>query len=211
MVSNYFPVPNCVQIDMLYHKDANDNVVENVYHVGTTVAADQTFLASLVNVFETWESATMRSQRDTDVALDRIIARDLSSANGQVFTKPENIAGTRAGTHLPAHCSWAIKWSTGKRGRSFRGRTFHIGLGLADLNAADPNTVDATRAAAIVAAYGGLLTSIGTFGASLVVVQRKSAGNWINPPLTHPITAATFTDLNVDSQRRRLPGHNRHR
>lgn len=211
MSGTYYPVPNCVQVDMIYDQEETTTLVENVYHVASTLPKDQTLLQGIEAVFESWENTTMKATRGTDVALLKIIVRDLSDPNGQTYTKGLSIAGTRAGTHLPNHNTFAIKWDTGRRGRSFRGRTYHIGIGLADLNVGDANTLDSTRAAALVTAYQALITNITTFGAQLVVVQRKSANAWINPPLTHEIKTATYSDLYIDSQRRRLPGHNRHR
>lgn len=211
MPSNYFPVPNCLQVDMIYIQGDASTTVENVYHVASTATKDQAFLSSLEAVFESWENTTAKLQRATSVVLQKIIVRDLSDPNGNTLTKAVNITGTHAGTHLPNHNTFAVKMDTGKRGRSFRGRVYHIGVNLADISAFSDNALDATRAAAIVAAYQGLITNVATFGAGLVVVQRKRANEWINPPVTHPILTATYTDLNIDSQRRRLPGHNRHR
>ena len=101
-----------------------------------------------------------------------------------------------------------ISFRTATAGRSFRGRNYIPGISVSDV---DGNMIDTAWALALQAAYLGL-TSAGAFDPepfNWVVASFFLNGAPRGSAVGTIITNAIFTDLVVDSQRRRLPGRGR--
>jgi hypothetical protein len=102
----------------------------------------------------------------------------------------------------------AVSWRTGITGRSFRGRTYHLGLSEAQYVG---STLEVTPAGLILTAYDALLTTINAISGNQMGVLSRYADKAprVNGLLT-PISNVEFVDLVLDSQRRRLPLHGIH-
>lgn len=145
--------------------------------------------------------------------------------NGKVYADSDYpIVGSGEGAGLPNSATIAIEWRTALLGRSFHGRSFHIGLLESALNTDNPNRLKPTALTGIPAAYDALRSALTAYEFSdlgvptaindrfpLVVMSYVTAGVARTPALPTVITSATLSDPFVDSMRRRLPGHNRHR
>lgn len=207
----YFPVPDTCQLEMVYQSNEPTNLVENVYHFHRVGGFTPAQMTDLITYMQNWETTYAKAQRGTSTALLKIRVRDLSVANGAIVGADMFVAGTHTGSHYPSHVTWAIKWTTGLSGRSNRGRTYWIGLTESMSSAVDDNQIDPTVAGAIVSAASNIITGTIPDTAQLVVVSRRLNNAWRSPPVTIPITAVGYADQIFDSQRRRLPGHNRRR
>lgn len=207
----YYPVPETCQLEMVYSQEESTNLVENVYHFQRSGGWSAAQMTDLLTYMSSWETTYGKAWRPGSVGLLKIRCRDLSVVNGLEVAADYFIAGTNVGEDLPSNVTWALKWTTGFAGRSYRGRTYHIGVCRTFLNTGDRNIMDATTAGSIVTAYSHILTGTIPDTGKLVVVSRKGGNAWRNPPITTPIIAVGYADLIVDNQRRRLPGHNRHR
>jgi hypothetical protein len=144
-------------------------------------------------------------------ALVRVIARDLSAPDGLVVTKSVTpfILGGAGGIPLPNHVTLAVKANTGLGGRSNRGRVFHIGLSSAMVTG---STINPPWDSNIVNAYNALIPALNAFNAAApAVLSRFHNKVQRNPATFNLISNYSLTDLTVDSMRRRLPNHNRHR
>lgn len=204
-----YPVPETCQAEMVYQSNEPTNLVENVYHFQRTGGWTATQMSDLITYLQAWENTSAKSLRGTSTALLKIRVRDLAVANGAYAAADMNVAGTHTGAHYPSSVTWAVKWTTGLTGRSNRGRSYWIGLTETMSSATDDNSIDATVAGAIVSACSALLTGAIPDAGKLVVVSRRHANAWRNPPVTVPITGVGYADTILDNQRRRLPGHNR--
>lgn len=182
--------------------------VENVYHVIQADEWNATTLMSLAEDFDTWWHTNLQPSLPNDLVLREVVATDLSSATGPSVTFPATSpqAGAQNVESLPNNVTLAIKWLTSSRGRSFRGRTFH--LGLSD-TVVLRNTATDALIAQLQTAYEALLTSITAGdGAALCVLSEVSGGAPRANGICTEITGVSI-DPTIDSQRRRLPGRGR--
>lgn len=147
------------------------------------------------------------------VTLRQVLATDISVAGGLsvIGTTGLPTTGGNNTTGYPNNVTLAVKWGTGLAGRSFRGRTYHIGLVITQVDTND--NVVASELNAIVGAYDALRTALdnATLGVEMVVVSRYSGVDANHKPIprvtgiTTPISGVS-ADPVTDSQRRRLPG-----
>lgn len=199
----FVPVPNVAQVDMVFMY--NGQRCENVYHVQQESPYDQTSLAVLATLFRDWWDDEFKAGAPNTLALVLIVARalDTDSSPSIEFSAGLPIQGqvTAAG-QLPNNVTQAIKWTTALRGRSYRGRTYHIGL-TEDMVIG--NTVQEPHLAYQANRYNALLTALDGLPGNLVVVSKIHNGVERTTGIATPVQAVSV-DSTVDSQRRRLPG-----
>ncbi len=199
----FIPAPNTAQIDMVFMY--NGQRCENVYHVQQETPYDQTSLAVLAALFKNWWDTDMRPLCPNTLGLVLIVARSLESESAPTieYSSGLPIAGaiTTVG-QLPNNVTVAVKWTTALRGRSYRGRTFH--LGLRD-DMVTGNTVDPTALTALQGGYQGLIDDLDGLPGDLVVVSRYHNNAPRVTAVVTPVQGFSI-DSTVDSQRRRLPG-----
>lgn len=205
----FIPFDKTAQLTAIYSQSGQ--IVENVYHFTGGAEWDTTSLGALGIAFENWETAHGSAIRNTNTALFKLLIVDLAVADSFLVVSTATIDGTVASEPLPNNVSLAVKWTTNKRGRSFRGRTFHIGLCEAMRDSTDHNSINTGFETSLLFVYDALLTTAWPNGAVPVVASSRTGGAWRTTGVTTPIIAANLTDLVFDSQRRRLPFHNVHR
>lgn len=212
------PCPNIAQVELIY--TASSQPCENVYHVLMDSGWDATKLAALTDDMATWNHAHLRGMQSAEVFLQKIRATDLTTSTGlvhEVAVSPPD-QGADTGAPLPNNVTIAVSWRTGLRGRSQRGRTYVIGLTEERLGS-DAQEVTSGDAGSIITVFEALIEAIDAVtGRHLVVLSRFHGVD----PTTHKpvprangvgtiITNVILADPFIDSQRRRLPAHNRHR
>lgn len=207
MPNPFIPLPDTAQVQMIY-TSANEPC-ENVYYVQGATGWDIAGLTALVTYFAAWESGTAHTMRSDNVILTLIRAVDFSTSTGAEVETPQAITGTLTPNHLPNNVTWSIKANTGLRGRSFRGRTYWIGLNGAQVDTSGQSVLNAP-ATNIVAGLNTLRTGALPNSGKLVVASRFSGGNPRAVGVCTPIIEYVAIDQFTDSQRRRLHGHNRH-
>lgn len=203
----YIPADKVAQVDLIY--DCNGEICENVYNVLGTAEWTGTLLASLITAVVGWETTSGSTLRTSGCGAVKIVATDLSSQTGPSIIRSitPTINGINTGT-MPNNVTVAIKLGTDQRGRSFRGRTYWIGLWPTAVFA---QQINASVAGQLLTSIGLLQAAVGTVnGGKLAVVSRRTGNNPRVAALVTPVTTFSI-DPNLDSQRRRLPGHNRHR
>ena len=168
---------------------------------GVTIAKMEDLAAELVD----WWDTNVRAFMGNYVALQRLRLLDLSTAESFEFTWSTGlpITGTRVGTDLPANLAFCMKLSTGLSGRSNRGRIYFFGMVEGDVTG---NSVTSTYANGVRSAANALKTLVGsedTYG--LVVASFISGGQPRVTAQVTPVIDASYVDLRVDTQRRRLP------
>lgn len=113
------------------------------------------------------------------------------------------VGGVATGA-LPNNVAFCVKRLSGLAGRSARGRVFIGGIPFAERSST--NVFDVSWAADIVAGLNGLRTAWVAADWLEVIVSRRTAGVANIPPISRLVNAYVASDLNADSQRRRLPG-----
>lgn len=106
---------------------------------------------------------------------------------------------------MPNVITVAVKWVTALRGRSYRGRTYHIGL--LETHILD-NMITTAAQTLLQTYYVNLWGSVAILTAEMVVASRIQGGVEREVGLMTPIIGFQI-DRVVDTQRRRLPGRGR--
>jgi hypothetical protein len=205
----FIPAVNTARVEMVFHE--NGCIIENVYHVLKGSAFGGTDLTDIAQAFRDWWDAELQSVVADDVALDLIKVRNMTTATSPAieFTDGLPLVGGSGGGALPNNSTLAIKWTTGFAGRSFRGRTYHIGLTDNDL--ANTVSIDSTAQSFFAAAYEALIGAVSDLSMDLVVASFFSGVDVNGDPIPRstavltPIVGAVV-DTALDSQRRRLLG-----
>lgn len=202
----FIPVPNVAQVEMLYTQQGEP--CENVYHYQFAAPPTALDLNNLIDAMKAWELNHASALRNVATELTRIRARDLSVQDGLIVDRQviPTIVGADVSTGLPNNVTVAIAKRTGLGGRSFRGRTFHIGLSD---NQVGNNEILPPTLTALGQVYTLLINVDLSGNPPLVVVSRRHGGNPRLVGVATPVTSITI-DKFTDSQRRRLPEHNRH-
>jgi len=201
----FVPFPNTCQVSL--HMTKGDQLIENGFHVESLAPLTVGDLEAIGAVFfEWWDSH--RNLVINTVTLREIDLRDLSTSSGIGFLYSDGLplVGLLSGSAMPNSVTCAIKWGTGLTGRSFRGRTYHIGLAESQVN---NNSLDSATITGLLASYNNLIGLIKTAGFTMVVASRVSNGAPRVTGVTTEILTASFADPTIDNQRKRLPGRGR--
>lgn len=198
----FVPFANTAQIEMVFSQSGQ--IVENVFHVEKGSPYDADDLAIAAATFVDWWDTEMQALIPDNVSLNVVRARALDTESGVAieYTTSLPLVGGNGSNTMPNNVTFAIKWSTGLAGRSYRGRTYHIGVEPSNL--VDPNHLSSSAVTGFTAAYSALLTSFTDPDEHLVVASRVNGGAPRVTGVTTEITAATINPT-LDSQRRRLP------
>lgn len=196
--------PGVVRVEM--HFTYQGSKVMNVYHIkDNNPPVDETDLHLYANTFKNWWLDIMRPAISRDATLTDVAARELIDG-GIAVLESEGLpaAGTRDVTGAPGNVTLAIHWGTGLMGRSYHGRTYHIGL---------PNDqfanghMLAPALATLLDHYNALRVALDNafVAADFAVLSTVHGGFPRGTPIATPITGVAIDDA-LDSQRRRLPG-----
>jgi len=196
--------PNCGEFGLQI--TVNGQKCANVFHVEGAAPYNAGTLTVVSAFLTTWWFDNIRPQLSNDVALTSIIARSLESINAPSIefddTMPIVGSASTNGPILPHNVTVAIKWTTGLRGRSYRGRTYHPALYEGQVVG---SIVDAGELTQLVDGYSALIPALAAEGYTLVVYSRYANKLERATGVCTPITNCSADDV-VDSQRRRLPG-----
>lgn len=194
------PVPNVGSFALCYTLQGQQ--VQNVFHLLNDSPFDEVSLALACDVLKTWWSAGYRSNCSSAVSLVRIIARGLDSDSSPSieYTNGLPLAGTGSSPAMPGNVTVAVKLGTSLGGRSYRGRSYFVGLQQSQVSG---NQLSAGTGTTITAIYNELRDALDSTPWELVVVSRFHANAERAVGIATPIVS-TYVDGNLDSQRRRL-------
>lgn len=194
----------CAEVVVTFKHNTLGTIMKNVFGVRHTNAQSWTpgELSALGTAVNTWWSGGFRALCSNEISLTSVLCRDLSSEDSFVNEVLFANVGTLASPAMPANVTFALKFLTGLAGRSKRGRLYFIGLGESQVAG---NFVGVTPATAMVTALNTLKdTTLPALTAQLVVLSRFHDGVQRETGLYTPVTTIGYTDLRVDTQRRRL-------
>jgi hypothetical protein len=195
--------PGVASVELIF--DALGQKVENVYHVKQEDAWTETDLTNVAAAFKDWFSVDMAPITHSSVSLGKIVCKDLSTSTGPAieYVADLPIAGGYSSTAIcPLNVTAAVSFGTALRGRSYRGRIYHVGLAVAYVSG---NQLGSGTQGSFLSAYGALVTAVSTAGFQLCVLSRFAAKALRTNGIGTAITSVSV-DINLDSQRRRLAG-----
>lgn len=198
--------PNVAEVVMQFKQDGQ--YLYNKHHFFDDAGWDEGRLNNLGLAIRTWWNDSIKSMVANTVSLEAITCRDLSVASGleTAVTTGLPIAGTNSFNNSPNSVTVAIKKATGRAGRAYHGRTYHVGL---PSNGYTGNTLTPGMVTALRDGYDALKDPDGPLlGMTLVVLSEVVGGAWRATGLATPVTGISVDNI-IDNQRRRLPGRGR--
>lgn len=209
----FVPVENTALVEMRYTYQGEP--VENTLYFLSEIAFDVAALNALGLACRDWWTTFLFPLQSVHVSLREVFVTDLTSDISPAVSITAGLpsAGSIAGEAMSNNVAPCISFKTANRGRSFRGRNYLVGINIDQVSG---NAIVGTYATAMTSAYEELFSIAGALDLTWVVVSRFSGftivdGKKVPTPraagLATPIVSVLFTDLTVDSQRRRLPGH----
>jgi len=200
----YIPVPDVAMVELRGNLFSQN--IENTLYFEYSGPPSTTALEELGDAVAAWWIAEVVANLSSDYSYREAYVTDLSASTAPTYVALEltPVAGGNSSPSLPGNVAACISFRTPIRGRSGRGRNYLSGLGE---NAVTGNQFGSSTASALTFAYNLLVDGIEDMpGWTWVVVSRYTAGAPRALGVAYPITTAAFTDLNIDSQRRRLTG-----
>jgi hypothetical protein len=196
------PVGLTARVQMIFSQAGKN--VENVWHVTRAaipfVAPD---LGAIAAVYASWYGTYLRNFQPTGCSFVKLVLTDLTASTSPQleYVSGLPLAGTGSGAELPMNATVAVRINTALRGRSYRGRIFHVGLME---NQVVGSFIGSSFLAPLVSCYTQLNTQLQAAGYELSVVSYVSAKVRRAAGLATLVSSITI-DGGVDSQRRRLP------
>jgi len=195
------------------HLEAVGNLLgqacETAFHWVTNEVISEEFLSDACDVLDLWLRGTLESHVSSHLAFTKVIATDLSSQNGPSYIKTleANSGGVTEATGLPSNVALAVKHNTLKRGRSYRGRNYLMGIPIAAQVNGDADTITVAYVSDYLLDYGILVTDLNAFDSDgyLCVASKFHNGNPRTLGEITPVVSFSINDQ-LDSQRRRLRG-----
>lgn len=202
----FISVPNTIQANLRLTWQGQE--VENVFHFLAPGAVTPADLAAVAEGVEDWWVTNMPIMVNADCVYREVYAVDLTTQTGGVFTASggSGTPGTASSPSLPNHCTIAVSFRTAFRGRSYRGRAYHIGLTEAQVtgNAVVPSIITLLNST-----YSLLLNTANFGGCALAIASRRLNNAPRVIGVATEVIDVVLADDTVDSQRRRLPGRGR--
>lgn len=199
---DYIPVPNTAKVDWIFSTPGG--VAMNSLYFEKGSAFSGTELADIAAAAEdAWETNVSPAVSET-VTLNRTVVTDLTTDSSGQVTDVGGISGANANPQMPDNVTLAISFRTALRGRSFRGRIFHVGMPRTDVVG---DSVGDSNAALFAALYQDTIDTIeaAVSGLQHVVVSLCHDGAWRTVGVTTPVIAITV-DPTLDTQKNRLLG-----
>lgn len=202
----FVPAPSTVQVEMRYTWAGQE--VENVTYWSSpalwTVGRANALAAIMISKWET----NVQGLLAANLSLDEIYITDLSSDSGFAvsYTTGLPLTGEAGTASLPNNCSIALAFVTAKRGRSYRGRNYLLGLVEGQVT---DNAVHSAFQDAWIAFFSAVEGDAAELTMIQVICSRIHDGEERAEADVTPVINRVFKDNTVDSQRRRLPSRGR--
>lgn len=177
----------------------------NKHNFLNTAGWDEGSLNNLGTAIREWWATELQASAPATLSLVEIEVVDLSPGSNLGITVQTGLplVGGNAAQQLPNNVTIAVKKGTGLVGRSYRGRTFHIGLTEANV---DLNVINASTQTLLQDAYDALKEPLGiAIPVDMCVLSETSGGVQRAEGICTVVTGINVDPV-IDSQRRRLPG-----
>lgn len=201
----FIAVPDVAQVSMRY--SVSGQQCENTLYFLAETTPGSSDLVDLATFCRGWRDVYLKPLQGVHCLFREAYAVSLTSATAPTGAYVENPpeAGDYTGTPLPNNVTVSVSFRTEGRGKSSRGRNYALGLTETALSSTLGQSIQATYAADLLAAYEELITTPPT-GWTWVIVSRYTNGAPRGTGIYIPITSVILADDTIDSQRRRLPG-----
>jgi len=199
----FIPIPNVGLISSVYQDDDGVEAV-NRFYASTISVPTETDLEEMATQFMTSWLARIAGTMMSNWTLTGLTVRAMNEEFGLIFTQSADLpANATVGSgEQPNQVSATITWLTGLVGRSFRGRTYVVGLPLTYVSAGQKRLTDSGQGN-LQTAWDGLRQDFEDAGHALQVVSLSNGGVPRTEGVTTPIVAGR-ANFPLATQRRRL-------
>jgi hypothetical protein len=191
--------PGCIEVVIQAEQSGTERF--NVLHCHVpTLSVSPSDITAAATAIQTAVLAHLSIWSDS-VKFLNIRAQDKSMPGGIIVDVPfpGGTTGTNGGTALPGNVAAVATLRTATGGRSGHGRVYMFGLVTQQVDPGDQ--VKGTYVTAVLAWFTDIQANLAFVSQTLAVFSRVHA-------VCHDLVTVTM-DLNLDSQRRRLPGRGR--
>jgi len=174
------------------------------FHFKRTTPWTQLEREALNDALAGWWTSAMKIYMNANIGLVSITTTNLDTQEAPSSVKiisPAEVGTLSSGAAASNNIAMCATLRTALRGRSYRGRLFLGGFGVAQLQ--DALTFTSSALAVIGAALASLKAAVEALGAVWVVLSKWHNGSARTTAVATPITAIAI-DQYIDSQRRRL-------
>lgn len=186
-------IPNACQVEV--RGQLFGQLVENVWFVQSSGAPSGAEMETIAATFQT-QYVNVMAPLSQDYSINEIFVKYLGNPAGPEFTlgiTPAQTGGV-ATASAPGNVAFCVSLRTALSGRQFRGRKYFSGL---PNNQVANNALNVAVADDIVAAVADMIINLAAVSFPLAVVSMTFSTVTL-------VTTALYTDLWLDSQRRRL-------
>jgi hypothetical protein len=208
----HIEIPDCGRVAVTFHHAVEDVHAEMTFAVRDTSGAVFTSPATFAT--KVWNAAVTHliPQLPPQVVLDGIVWEDVRTLpyGGADFPQTATPGTSGSGAvKIPTDSAIAVKRLTASLGRSYRGRLYWPLWDGSYLVTAD--TTGATYMNQVVLALTAFQAEVegDTLPCEMVLISTETLGAPRPAGVATPIVGWAYTDLRVDSQRRRLLGRGR--
>lgn len=158
--------------------------------------------------FVNWADGVM-PHLSSAVKLAAVIAQDWTSQDGRVgaYFPEAPVVGGLGGACMANNTAFCFKLRTARRGRAYRGRFYIPGIPMSQVT--DNNHVAETWIEAIIPGLINAIIVDSPTPSIPVVASFRLNKVWRTAAHFEPVLGVAWTDLTLDSMRRRLPGRGR--
>jgi len=198
----FIPVPNTVEAHL--RGTLNGEPVENTLYFHKSGSWDITAMGILNAALALWYRTSIVGSMSEEYQYRESYMVDLTTADGLVHidNTDAGMLGTVPSDASSNQAAFCVRFSTGRRGRSYRGRNYVPAVPESNVN---EGRVLVAYADFIVDAYNILNSYDGLFGAQWVVVSRFALGLPREYGISTPVIGAGYSTLALASQRGRRP------
>jgi len=201
-MSQFVPASNVVQAEL--RMVSNGEPIENTLYFERAAPWDIITMDALGAALQTWWGAGLATQLCNTLSLNEIYLTDLTTQTSLAITHPVTppIVGSMPDAPCSNNVAFCISFRTSNRGRSARGRNYIGGLTETIVNG---NLVSSTFANNVRGIYSQLIALAAGQDCTWIVCSRWQ--NKVPRPqaVRYLIREVVYTNLVVDTQRRRLP------
>jgi len=195
------PVPDTARFAIVHQSGVGDAVVNVLYFRRAGTWALPELDAAARALATAWANDIM-IHLSAETRLQRIQARGERVQDDVSFeyVLPTPVLGSRPDVSVPFQCAFCVTHLTGLTGRSNRGRTYFGYISEADNN---NGLLEVGRAIGLRNGLEGVRLEMGRAGWTHVVVSRVRNKVRLPVAVTVPVIGYKYTDLIIDTQRRR--------
>lgn len=203
----FIPTPHTASVEFMYA--LTNQVAENRIHVLADTNFDEAMVDTLWNTCKTWWINVWKPTVGPACSFNRLRVKAIHASDAPLLDQVVLPAqtGTKSGIALPNNSTFTVKFATGLAGRTARGRWYVAGL-TSDC-VSNGIVVPSGVAGAWVNALTALQDELQLSTWDLCITSFRVNKAWRTEGLSRPVTGISYTDLNLDSMRRRLAGRGR--